>query len=108
RLITAASSNATRVHLTSLLGSAQVRPRLPTRFVVAGQELDVMLSVTASNRPDLTVPLTDYLADYGVSNGVVLAGSPRGMRLRVGDRTGGDVVVNATITGLVLADEQAL
>lgn len=107
RLITAATSNATNVHLISLLGSARLEPRLPTRFVVPGQELDVMLSATAPDLPDLAVPLTDYLADYGVSNGVALAASERGMRLRVGDRDGGDVVVDAGLTGLVLADEVA-
>src|SRR5690606_34794166 len=97
RLITAATSNATHVHWTSLLGAARVQPRLPTRFVGPGQELAVRLGLTAPDLPGLGVPLTDSVADCGVGDGAALAASTRGVRLRAGDRAAGDVGVDASI-----------
>ena len=101
-VVITASKNSWAIPLVSIMGAAQLVPRLPTLFVIPGQELDLTLSVTAAMRPDLRVPDRDYSREYAVTNGTAIAqASSRGLRLRVGNRADGDVEVVATVAGSV-------
>lgn len=102
------SSTARSVQLTSVLGVALLAPRLPTNFVIPGQELDVMLSVSPDARPDLLATPIDFDTTYAVGNAAALAATDKGLRLRVGDRGGGDVSVTATVSGFLPAPDAVI
>jgi hypothetical protein len=102
------SSNATVLRFTSLLGAARLETRLPTRQLLPGQEIDLLLSITPHERPDLSVPTPDYHASFETLNGANLHFSEHGVRVRVGDRAGGDLVVTGSAAGLLLTDGEAV
>lgn len=108
RTTAAGSSNATALRFTSLLGMARLETRLPTRQLLPGQEIDLLLRVTPRERPDLSVPTLDYHASYETVNGANLHFSERGVRVRVGDQAGGDLVVTGRAAGLLWADGLAV
>lgn len=91
------------LELETILGAAMLTPRLPTRQLMPGQELDLMLSASPPGRPGLKVPTSDYRASYSVINGTIIASSDRGLRVRAGQRIGGDLVIYGNLEGLVLA-----
>lgn len=97
-------SNATVMKFNVLLGAAHLETRLPIRQLVPGQEIDLLLSITAHERPDLKVTSGDYRARYETGNATSLSYSERGIRLRAGDRAAGDVTVTASAAGLRLSN----
>lgn len=105
---TTSSNNANTLRFKSLLGIATLQTRLPTRQVMPGQEIDLLLNITPRERPDLRVPPSDYQATYETSNATSLNYSERGIRLRAGDRSAGDVVVTGTAAGLLYSNGEAV
>ncbi len=93
------------LQLETILGAAHLAPRLPTRQLLPGQEIDVMLHAFPPGRPDLTVPTVDFQASYYIANGIATASSNRGLRVRAGQRSGGDLVIRGNLKGTVLAGD---
>lgn len=95
-------NNALMLDLDALLGAAHLEKRLPIHKLLPGQELDLLLTLTPRKRDDLTIATDDYQASYDLTNGTSLFVSKRGVRVRVGERADGDLVVKATAEGLRL------
>lgn len=88
----------------SVLGAAEITPRLPTNFVAPGSVLDLMLVVTANGNTSLQVPLADFSASYDLPAGgplTLIAESNRGVRVQVGSECSTAFTVGSTAAGLV-------
>lgn len=105
RTTAAGGTNAVALRLESLLGDAELYPRLPVQQLLPGQEIDLLFRVTPSERPDLSVPSREYEAQYDAGNATVLSYDGRGARFRTGERQNGDFTVTATATGILKAVE---
>lgn len=86
----------------SVLGAAQLVPRLPLNYVVPGSVVDLMLVVVANGSDALQVPLSDFAATYEVDgDATVIATSNRGIRLAIGEQCAAPFTVNGAVEGLV-------
>lgn len=103
-LTTSAAPAAVLIELRSLLGSGRLVPRLPVTQLVPGQTIDLLHTASPNERPDLSIAYHELEVTYG-GNAEVLSASPRGVRVKVGNRLDGDVVVEAHAEGLVLSSD---
>lgn len=92
------------MNLQSLLGKAELVPRMPITQLVPGQVIDLVFSITPPQREDLRVPDRDFEVTYA-GTGTVLNFSHSGVRVEIGSREDGDATVTATANGLTLTGD---
>lgn len=104
RVAAAGGNNAVIVEMAGLIGEARLERRTPVHALLPGQTLDLLLTVTAAGSDELVLAPSDFRVSYEAANATTLSHSGRGVRLRAGERHGGDLVVRADVSGLVPAD----
>ncbi len=106
--VAADRGNAINLALSSHLGAVTLEPRLPITTLVPGQEVELLLSVSAHGRPDLVVPASSYAVSFEVRNGETVAHGARGITFRAEQHEPGSATVMAAATGLVVEDGVAI
>ncbi|MBZ9749638.1 hypothetical protein K7W42_02045 [Deinococcus sp. HMF7604] len=101
-----ASGQTLALLLKSVLGGGRLTS-LPLNMVVPGQEVEYVLGLSANGRDDLRVPQDDFQVAYTVQNGANLgtAEPKRGVLVRADSQPTGDLLVTATVTGLLAAGQ---